>query len=181
MKFLVFIVAVWAVASAEDKKEKRGLLGLGYGHGAIAEPLSYGYGPSLPLAGHGIALSAPISAPLVKTISAPLAYSAPAVSYSAPAISYSAPAISYSAPLLAKSYAAPIAAPVAAPLFAKSIAAPISYSAPLITKSYAAPAYLSSPVIKSYAAPAIAAPISLGHGLGYSDLSLGLGYGKYLH
>ncbi|XP_057667234.1 cuticle protein-like [Diorhabda carinulata] len=164
---IIFAVSIAVCCAVEDKKEKRGLLGLGNsyfdGHGE-----SYGYGDySAPILSKSI-----ISAPLISKsyLSAPISYSAPIISKP----------ISYAAPILTKSYAAPL---ISAPLLTKSVsyAAPISYPssfahAPI---SYAAP--IAAPI--SYAAPiAHPAPISYSAPLSYGyGSSLGLGYGKYIH
>jgi hypothetical protein len=102
----VVILAVAAVLASEEAvsaKQKRGVLGLGYGydyglHAASSLPLSY---------------------------AAPLAYHAPLASYHAPLSLPTLPIakVAYSAPITKLAYTAPIAAPIAYTKYA----APLPY------------------------------------------------------
>ncbi|XP_023725295.1 pupal cuticle protein C1B-like [Cryptotermes secundus] len=113
MKVLVTvtILAVTAVLASEETastKQKRGVLGLGYG---------YDYG-----------LNAASSLPL--SYAAPLAYSAPIASYHAPLSLPSLPIakVAYAAPIAKLAYTAPIAkVAYTAPVAYAKYAAPLPY------------------------------------------------------
>lgn len=105
---ILVVTAVLATEEPVSSKQKRGLLGLGYG---------YDYGlhaaPSLPLA-----------------YAAPLAYHEPLTSYHAPLSLPALPVakVAYSAPITKLAYTAPIAkVAYAAPITYAKYAAPLPY------------------------------------------------------
>ncbi|KAK1130460.1 hypothetical protein K0M31_018592 [Melipona bicolor] len=100
---------------------------------------------------HSISNDALLNYDISHTYAAPYSYAS-----AAPVIAKTAIA---PAPLLAKTYAAPVAA---APLLTKSYATPVA-AAPLLTKTYAAPllakTYAAPLLAKTYATPVAAAPL----------------------
>ncbi|XP_028136912.2 cuticle protein 21-like [Diabrotica virgifera virgifera] len=103
---------------------------------AVAKAGIYGETYSAPLSyAAPVAKVAYSEAPAVSysSVSAPVAYAAPAIAKVAAPISYSAPAFSYAAPALK------VAAPVAYAAPAYKVAAPVAYAAPIAKAVYAEP------------------------------------------
>ncbi|KOX76133.1 Cuticle protein 21.3 [Melipona quadrifasciata] len=114
---------------------------------------------------HSISNDALLNYDISHTYAAPYSYASAAPVIAKTAIApapllaktYAAPVAA--APLLAKSYAAPVAA---APLLTKTYAAPLlakTYAAPLLAKTYTAPVAAAPLLAKTYAAPVAAAPL----------------------
>ncbi|KAF3421977.1 hypothetical protein E2986_12143 [Frieseomelitta varia] len=114
---------------------------------------------------HSISNDALLNYDISHTYAAPYSYAAAAPLIAKTAIApapllaktYAAPVAA--TPLLAKTYAAPVAA---APLLTKTYAAPLlakTYAAPLLAKTYAAPVAAAPLLAKTYAAPVAAAPL----------------------
>ncbi|CAG9837286.1 unnamed protein product [Diabrotica balteata] len=110
---------------------------------AVAKAGIYGETYSAPLSyAAPVAKVAYSEAPAVSysSVSAPVAYAAPAIAKVAAPVSYAAPQLSYAAPAL--SYAAPalkVAAPVHYAAPALKVAAPVAYAAPIAKAVYAEP------------------------------------------
>lgn len=113
---ILVVTAVLATEEPVPTKQKRGILGLGYGYGG------YGYG------GYDYGLHAAHSLPL--TYATSLAYHEPLASYHAPLSLSALPVakVAYTAPITKLAYTAPIAkVAYAAPITYTKYAAPLSY------------------------------------------------------